>query len=248
MSPTGLPTKESVLDAARQLSGFAVRTPTLEFPVLNERVGARVLLKPEIFQITGSFKFRGAYNCLSRLSQDRRAKGVVAFSSGNHAQGIAAAAKLLGIPATIVMPQDAPPIKIERTAALGAEIIFYDRYTESREAIAVKLADEREATLVPSYDDAHIIAGQGTAALELFEDADRASVEISSLLIPCGGGGLTAGSALARDLKSPRTELFTVEPEGYDDHARSFVSGERETADTGQPRFVTPCWLPLQEK
>lgn len=244
MSPARLPTKENVLDAARQLSGIAVRTPTLEFPVLNERIGARVLLKPEIFQITGSFKFRGAYNCLSRLSEDQRTKGVVAFSSGNHAQGIAAAAKLLGIPATIVMPQDAPPIKIERTAALGAEIIFYDRYTESREAIAAKLADEREATLVPSYDDAHIIAGQGTAALELFQDAERAGVEISSLLIPCGGGGLTAGSALARDLKSPRTDLFTVEPEGYDDHARSFVSGARETADISQPSVCDALLAP----
>ena len=227
-----LPTKDDVIDAARQLSNVAVRTPVLEFPVLNERIGARVLLKPEIFQITGSFKFRGAWNRLSRLSGEQRTRGVVAFSSGNHAQGIAAAAKLLKIPATIIMPQDAPRIKIRRTRALGAEIIFYDRYAENREEISQTIALERGAVLVPSYDDPHIIAGQGTAALELFDDAAGRGVDIASLLVPCGGGGLAAGCALARDEKSPETGLFTVEPEGYDDHARSFASGTRQVADT----------------
>lgn len=227
----GLPTKEDVIAAARQLSGVAMRTPVLEFPVLNERIGTRVLLKPEIFQITGSFKFRGAWNRLSRLTDEEKAKGVVAFSSGNHAQGIAAAAGRLNISATIVMPRDAPAIKIERTEALGAEIIFYDRYTEDREKIAQTLAREEGAALVPSYDDPHIIAGQGTAALELFEDAGRMGTRIDRLLVPCGGGGLTAGCVLAREALSPGTDVFTVEPEGYDDHARSFASGARETAD-----------------
>lgn len=242
---SALPTEDDVIDAARQISGVAVKTPTLEFPVLNERVGARILLKSEIFQITGSFKFRGAWNRLSRLSEAQRAKGVVAFSSGNHAQGIAAAAKRLGIPATIVMPQDAPQIKIGRTQSLGADVIFYDRYTESREEIAKTFADKHGAVLVPSYDDRHIIAGQGTAALELFEDAARAGIEIGTLLVPCGGGGLTAGSALARDAKSPQTELFTVEPEGYDDHARSFASGTRETADTTRVSLCDALLAPM---
>lgn len=242
---SALPTEDDVLDAARQITGVAVKTPTLEFPVLNECIGTRILLKPEIFQITGSFKFRGAYNRLSRLSKAQRAKGVVAFSSGNHAQGIAAAAKLLGIPATIVMPQDAPQIKISRTQSLGAEIIFYDRYVENREEISRNLADKHGAVLVPSYDDPHIIAGQGTAALELFEDAARAGVEIGTLLIPCGGGGLAAGSALARAAKSPKTDLFTVEPEGYDDHARSFASGTRETADTTQVSLCDALLTPM---
>lgn len=245
---SALPTEDDVIDAARQISGVAVKTPTLEFPVLNERIGARILLKPEIFQITGSFKFRGAWNCLSRLSETQRAKGVVAFSSGNHAQGIAAAAKRLGIPATIVMPQDAPQIKINRTQSLGAKIIFYDRYTESREEISKTFADKHGAVLIPSYDDPHIIAGQGTAALELFEDAARAGIEVGTLLVPCGGGGLAAGSALARDAKSPQTGLFTVEPEGYDDHARSFASGTRETADTTRTSLCDALLAPMPGK
>lgn len=231
MAQVSLPTSDDVIDAARQMSGVAVRTPTLEFPVLNERAGCRVLLKPEIFQITGTFKFRGAWNRLSRLSRAQKAGGVVAFSSGNHAQGVAAAAHILGIPAIIVMPEDAPDLKIRRTRAWGAEIVFFDRYTQDRVAIAAGLAASNGGVLVPSYDDFHIIAGQGTAALELFEDAADRNIEISSLLIPCGGGGLTAGSVLARDVRSPKTDIFTVEPEGYDDHARSFVSGNRETAD-----------------
>lgn len=229
-----LPTGKDVLDAAARLSGVAVRTPTLEFPVLNERAGTRVLLKPEMFQITGTFKFRGAYNRLSRLSETEKPAGVVAFSSGNHAQGVAAAARILDVPALIVMPKDAPEIKIERTAALGAQIVFFDRYTEDREVIAARLAAESGAIVVPSYDDPHIIAGQGTAALELFEDAAARGITITSLLIPCGGGGLTAGSVLARDAISRETSIFTVEPEGYDDHARSFLSGKREIADVTQ--------------
>lgn len=229
-----LPTSEDVIEAATRLSGIAVRTPTLEFPVLNERIGTRVLLKPEIFQITGTFKFRGAYNRLSRLNAQEKPRGVVAFSSGNHAQGVAAAAKLLEVPATIVMPRDAPGIKIERTKALGAKIVFFDRYTEDRETIATDLAEQSGAVVVPSYDDPYIIAGQGTAALELFEDAAAENIPIPSLLIPCGGGGLTAGSVLARDSLSPQTSIFTVEPEGYDDHARSFISGNREKADVSQ--------------
>lgn len=239
------PTSDDVIEAAARLSGVAVRTPTLEFPVLNERVGTRVLLKPEIFQITGTFKFRGAYNRLSRLTAQEKPRGVVAFSSGNHAQGVAAAARLLEIPATIVMPQDAPSIKIERTKALGAKVVFFDRYTQDREAIAADLAEQIGAVVVPSYDDSDIIAGQGTAALELFEDAATKDISISSLLIPCGGGGLTAGSVLAREISSPQTSIFTVEPEGYDDHARSFASGKRETADVSQKSICDALLSPM---
>lgn len=233
-TPDNLPTSKDVIDAARQMFGIALNTPTLEFPALNERAGCRVLLKPEIFQITGTFKFRGAWNRLSRLPKDQKPRGVVAFSSGNHAQGVAAAAQKLGIPAVIVMPEDAPGIKIRRTRAWGAQIVFFDRYTQDREVIAADLIARNGGVLVPSYDDFHIIAGQGTAALELFDDAASRGIEISSLLIPCGGGGLTAGSVLARDVRSPKTDIFTVEPEGYDDHARSFISGNRETADVTQ--------------
>lgn len=240
-----LPTSDDVNEAAARLSGVAVRTPTLEFTVLNEQAGTRVLLKPEIFQITGTFKFRGAYNRLSRLTAQERPHGVVAFSSGNHAQGVAAAARLLEIPATIVMPQDAPAIKIERTRALGATVVFFDRYTEDREVIAADLASQTGAVVVPSYDDPHIIAGQGTAALELFEDAATRDISISSLLIPCGGGGLTAGSVLAQEALSPKTGIFTVEPEGYDDHARSFASGNRESADISQKSICDALLSPM---
>jgi threonine dehydratase len=231
------PLFNDVQDAADRLNGVAIRTPVLEHPALNEAVGGVILLKPETLQRTGSFKFRGAYNRLSRLNSAERAKGVVAWSSGNHAQGIAAAAKFVGTQATIVMPQDAPKTKIDRTIALGATIHFYDRYTEDREKIATNMARKTEAVLVPSYDDAHIIAGQGTAAMELFEDQSGTISSIGTidqLLIPCGGGGLTAGSVLARDGLSPSTNIFSIEPEFYDDHVKSYQSGKRETADITQ--------------
>lgn len=222
-------TAADVHDAARQIKGTAVRTPLLEYAALNERVGHRVLVKFEGAQHTGSFKFRGAYNRLSRIPADHKMAGVVAWSSGNHAQGVAAAARMLGIPATIVMPADAPAIKIANTRAYGAEVVPYDRYTQSREEIATRLADERGAILVPSFDDPYIIAGQGTAGLEILEQASEAGVAIGLVLVCCGGGGLVAGIATAVKATAPGVAIYSVEPRGFDDTARSLASGQRQT-------------------
>ncbi|NWK95993.1 pyridoxal-5'-phosphate-dependent protein [Sphingobium lactosutens] len=221
-------TIDDILDAARIIAPAAVRTPLLENAQLNERCGRRVLLKFEGAQHTGSFKFRGAYNRLARLDAAERASGVVAWSSGNHAQGVAAAARMLGMPATIVMPADAPAIKIANTRALGAEVVPYDRRTESREEIATELAQTRGATLVPSFDDPFIIAGQGTAGLEIIDQAAQAGAQVSQLLVCCGGGGLTAGIATAMKARAPHVDMHTVEPAGFDDTARSLRSGQRE--------------------
>jgi threonine dehydratase len=221
------PNAADVADAARLLDGVAVRTPLLRAHSL-ERGSGRVFLKCETFQHTGSFKFRGAYNCLARIPADRRAGGVVAYSSGNHAQGVAAAAKLLGMPAVIVMPRDAPVLKHERTAALGAEVVLYDRDRESREEIAGRMARERGATLVPPYDHPHVIAGQGTAGIEICEDLAKQSLAPDLVLVPASGGGLLAGIVLAVKERHPSARLIAVEPAGFDDHARSFASGSRE--------------------
>ncbi|KPH65322.1 MULTISPECIES: threonine ammonia-lyase [Novosphingobium] len=222
-----------VIDAADRIRGAAVRTPLLEFAPLNERLGHRALVKFEGAQHTGSFKFRGAYNRLSRIAAERRAAGVVAWSSGNHAQGVAAAARLLGIPATIVMPADAPAIKVANTRALGAQIVPYDRYTQSREEIATALANARGAVLVPSFDDPFVIAGQGTAGLEILEQAGEARAEIGRVLVCCGGGGLVAGIATAIKASAPQVEIYSVEPEAFDDTARSLASGHRESVPSG---------------
>lgn len=216
-----------VRDAARRLDGVAVRTPLMEFEPLNERAGRRVLVKFEGAQHTGSFKFRGAYNRLSRIEGPARAAGVVAWSSGNHAQGVAAAARRLGLPATVVMPRDAPAIKVANTRALGAAIVFYDRQTESREAIATALAAERGAVLVPSYDDPLVIAGQGTAGLELVEQARARGAAIGQVLVCCGGGGLAAGVATAVRNEVPDAAVYSVEPAAFDDTARSLAAGRR---------------------
>ncbi|MGE3144935.1 MAG: threonine/serine dehydratase [Pseudorhodoplanes sp.] len=223
-----LPTAADVAAAARTLAGIAVRTPLIASPVLDERLGARVFLKAETMQRMGAFKFRGAYNKLSAIPAGRRAGGVVAFSSGNHAQGVAAAARLLGMPAVIVMPADAPRPKRERTAALGAEVVLYDRDREDREAIARRIAGEREAVLVPPYDDPLIIAGQGTLGREIVEDLARLNLKPDIVVIGASGGGLAAGTALAIKDAAPATEIFTAEPDGFDDTARSFRSGRRE--------------------
>ena len=217
-----------VRDAAERIRGVAVRTPLLECAPLNERVGHRVLVKFEGAQHTGSFKFRGAYNRLSRIPDAQKLAGVVAWSSGNHAQGVAAAARLLGIPATVVMPADAPAIKVANTRTLGAEIVAYDRSTQSREDIAAALANERGAVLVPSFDDPHIIAGQGTAGLEILEQAAVAGATIGRVLVCCGGGGLVAGIATAIKDASPDVAIYSVEPQAFDDTARSLASGHRE--------------------
>lgn len=213
--------------AARRLAGKAAVTPLLENRLLNERVGGRVLIKPEILQVSGSFKFRGAYNRLSQLDAAQRAAGVVAWSSGNHAQGVAAAAAMLGIPATIVMPEDAPRLKIDNTRGYGAEVRLYDRWRESREEIAAGIAAQRGAVSVPPYDDPHIIAGQGTAGLELACQARDIGATLDAVLAPCSGGGLIAGTATAVRHLSPGTQVYSVEPAGFDDLARSLDAGER---------------------
>lgn len=217
--------------AAARLEGVAVHTPLLENRVLNERTGGRILLKAEGFQHSGSFKFRGAYNRLVHLNADERRRGIVAWSSGNHAQGVALAARMLDIPAAIVMPADAPAIKLANTRALGAEVVLYDRYRESREEIGEKLARERGATLVPSYDDFDIMAGQGTVGLEIVKDARQAGITPDAVIVPCSGGGLIAGVATAVKAKSPSTQVFSAEPAGFDDHARSLTAGEIRAND-----------------
>ena len=204
-------TAHDVAYAARIIAPAAIVTPLLENAALNALAGRRVFLKFEGAQHTGSFKFRGAYNRLARLNAVERAAGVVAWSSGNHAQGVAAAARLLGIPATIVMPVDAPAIKLANTRSLGAEVVTYDRHRESREAIATKLANDRGATIVPSFDDPHIIAGQGTAGLEILAQADAAGASVGQILVCCGGGGLTAGIATGVKAQSPATAMRTAE-------------------------------------
>jgi threonine dehydratase len=228
-----LPTFEDVQAAAARIAGHARRTPLLHGTPLDERTGGRILLKLETLQHTGSFKFRGAYNRLSQLDDAQRAAGVVAFSSGNHAQGVAAAARLLGIPATIVMPADAPTVKMRNTLALGAEIVEYDRLRESREAIAARLANERGAVLVPSFDDPDIIAGQGTVGLEIFEQATEVGLALDDVIVCTSGGGLVAGTALAIRALSPATRVWSAEPEGHDDHRRSLGSGRRESNAPG---------------
>ncbi len=223
-----VPTAADVDAAAQRLAGIALRTPLVTSPVLDAITGARVFLKAEILQRTGSFKFRGAYNKLSSIPAGDRAGGVVAFSSGNHAQGVAAAARLLGMPAVIVMPADAPRPKRERTAALGAEVVLYDRAREDRQAIARAIAEERRAALVPPYDDPLVIAGQGTTGREIVEDLSAQGLVPDVVAVTASGGGLIAGIALAVKARVPQARLLTAEPEGFDDHARSFRSGRRE--------------------
>jgi threonine dehydratase len=222
------PTSADVDAAASKLAGVALRTPLINSPVLDAAVGARVFLKAETLQRTGSFKFRGAYNKLSSIPQDRRSGGVVAYSSGNHAQGVAAAAKLLVMPAVIVMPSDAPRPKRERTAALGAEVVLYDRDKEDRAAIARDIAGQRGATLVPPFDDPFVIAGQGTAGREIVEDLAAMGLKPDVVVVGASGGGLIAGIALAVKARVPEAKFYTAEPEGFDDTARSFRSGRRE--------------------
>jgi threonine dehydratase len=223
-----LPTAADIAAAAARLKGVAVRTPLIHAPVLDERLGARVFLKAETLQRTGSFKFRGAYNKISQIPLERRAAGVVAYSSGNHAQGVAAAARLLGLRATIVMPSDAPRLKRARTEALGAEVIAYDRNKEDRAAIAARVVAERGATLVPPYDDPLIIAGQGTIGVEIVDDLAALGLAPDVVVVGASGGGLAAGISLGVKARVPTAKFYTVEPEGFDDTLRSFRSGRRE--------------------
>jgi threonine dehydratase len=227
------PDLKSVEDAARRLSGISIITPLLGSPDLDQIAGGKVLIKSENLQRTGSFKIRGAYNLMSRLTPAQAARGVVAWSSGNHAQGVAAAGSLLGIRTAIVMPEDAPRVKLENTRRLGGEAILYDRFSGDRETIAREVAAERGAELVPSYDHADIIAGQGTVGLEIMRQCADAGLTPDQVLIPCSGGGLIAGSAIAIKGIEARTSVHPVEPEGLDDTARSLGAGERLTNEPG---------------
>lgn len=218
-------TFDDVRDAARRLSGVAHRTPVLRSRTLDALVGAEIHLKCENFQRVGAFKFRGAYNALSRLSAQQLARGVAAYSSGNHAQAVALAARELGSRAVIVMPEDAPASKVAATAGYGAEIVSYDRYTGDRNALCRQLAEERGLTLIPPYDHPHVIAGQGTAALELIEETGP----LDALLAPVGGGGLMAGSALAATALAPGIRMIGVEPAAGDDTRRSLAAGHPVT-------------------
>jgi threonine dehydratase len=234
-----------VLAAQDRLQGFSVPTPLLRLEALEAQTNAQIWVKPECLQRTGSFKFRGAMNRLAALTPQERASGVVAFSSGNHAQGVAAAAKLLGMPATIVMPDDAPINKVARTKALGAEVVFYDRTTQDRIAIASALAHARGATLVPSYDDPYIIAGQGTAGLEMAQDCQKLGVVPDIFLCCTGGGGLIGGCSLALRAAFPAIEVIAVEPEHYDDVGRSLQAGRRLGIEGFAPTLCDALQTPM---
>ena len=228
MAAQKLPVFADIELAAKRIQGEAVLTPLLENVKLNALTGGRIFFKAECLQRTGSFKFRGAWNCISKLDPAVNKGGVVAFSSGNHAQGVAAAAQLRAIPALIVMPEDTPEIKKANTKSYGAEVVTYDRATESREEIANHYVAKRGAVLVPPFEHADIIAGQGTCGHEIVTELQGRGVALDDMLVNCSGGGLTAGIALAFAEKSPQTKVHSVEPEGFDDYARSLRSGVRE--------------------
>lgn len=230
-------TLADVEEAAARLKGVAAETSLIRFRNLDEVARGQVWIKPESLQETGSFKIRGAYNMMSRLSPEQAARGIVAWSSGNHAQGVAAAGSLLGIHAAIVMPEDAPKSKLGSTRRLGGEPILYDRYTGDREAIARELAARRGAELVPSYDHPDIVAGQGTVGLEIMRQCADRGVVPDQVLIACSGGGLSAGCAVAIRGVRPETAVHPVEPEGFDDTARSLAAGERRTNE-GHARSI----------
>ncbi|HZB89951.1 MAG TPA: threonine/serine dehydratase [Stellaceae bacterium] len=241
-----LPDIAAVRAAAARLDGRIVTTPLLESPLLNARLGLRLLVKAEPLQRTGSFKFRGAMNALLQLDAAQRRAGVVAFSSGNHAQGVAAAAQLLGIPAVIVMPADAPAIKVANTRGYGAEVVFYDRWRDSREAIGARIAAERGASLVPPYDDARVIAGQGTVAVELLAQARALGAGLDAVIVPAGGGGLVTGCALAISAESPTTKIYAAEPEAADDWRRSLAAGERLANDPAARSICDALLAPMR--
>jgi threonine dehydratase len=221
--PSLLPSFQDVLDAALRLEGIAHRTPVLQSASLNAQLQAQVFIKCENFQRMGAFKFRGGFNALAKLSQAQRQAGVVAYSSGNHAQAVALSARILGVPATIFMPHDASPAKLAATQGYGAEVIGYDRYTEDASAKALQLAHQKGLTFIPPFDHADVLAGQGTAALELFDEVG----ELDALFVCLGGGGLLSGSALAAKARSPHCKIYGVEPEAGNDTQQSFRKGER---------------------
>ncbi|HEY1151691.1 MAG TPA: threo-3-hydroxy-L-aspartate ammonia-lyase [Pseudoduganella sp.] len=222
------PTYADVVAAAGRIEGHAHRTPVLTSRTANEELGAEIFFKAENLQRMGAFKFRGAFNALSKFTPEQKKAGVVAFSSGNHAQAIALSARLMGIPATIIMPQDAPAAKVAATKGYGGNVVIYDRYKEDREQIGRELAQKHGLTLIPPYDHADVLAGQGTAAKELFEEVG----ELDYFFVPLGGGGLLSGSALATRALSPKCKLYGVEPEAGNDGQQSFRSGSIVHIDT----------------
>ncbi|MCE3274069.1 MAG: serine/threonine dehydratase [Ramlibacter sp.] len=228
MADTALPTYDDVIAAASRIAGHARHTPVMTSRILDEEFGAQVFFKCENLQRMGAFKFRGAFNALSKFTPAQRQAGVIAFSSGNHAQGIALSARMLGIPATILMPQDAPASKIDATRGYGAEVVIFDRFKDDREKLCRALAEQRGMTLIPPYDHADVLAGQGTAAKELFEEVGP----LDAFFVPLGGGGLLSGSALATRALSPACKLYGVEPEAGNDGQQSFRTGSIVHIDT----------------
>lgn len=231
MTSEALISADGVRRAANIIKGHAIRTPLIENEYLNEKIGGRIFLKAEMLQHCGSFKFRGAYNLISQLSSEERQRGIIAWSSGNHAQGVARAASLFGVRAAIVMPEDTPEIKAFNVRRYGAEIIPYDRYKDDREEIARQIQVERGMVLAPSYDHPLIMEGQGTLALEVAQDLREQNIELDDFVVCCGGGGLTAGCAtILRDV-SAQTNIWIAEPEGFAETKATLETGERHTAD-----------------
>ena len=237
-------TIDMIRAAAVRIKGHARRTPLLSSPLLDDIAGRKVYVKPECLQHTGSFKFRGGWSALSALDPKTRARGVIAFSSGNHAQGVALAAARHGTTSVIVMPVDAPQLKIENTRALGAQVILYDRDSEDRDEIGATLAKDRGLTLIKPFDEPMVIAGQGTTGLEIAQDANALGIKNADVLVCCGGGGLTSGIALALEADAPTLRVRPVEPDGFDDVARSLAAGaiQRNTATSGNicDAIITP--------
>ena len=225
------PVFEDILEAAGRIRSVCIVTPLLESHPLNERIGGRLLVKAEGLQRTGSFKLRGAYNRMSRLTEEELRRGVVAYSSGNHGQAVAAAARLLGTTAVIIMPEDTPRTKVDKTLSHGAEVVHYDRYREDRAAIGREVASSRGRVLIPPFEDPHVIAGAGTLGREIVMQASELGVDLDALLVCCSGGGLTAGCAIAVETMSPATQVYAVEPVAFDDTARSLAAGTRVTND-----------------
>jgi len=243
-----VPEYSDVQAAALRIAPWAVRTPLHESPELSARVGATVLLKLETLQRTGSFKFRGALNAILEIPERVRPNGVVAFSSGNHAQGVAAAAGLFGIPATIVMPSDAPAPKIAGPRRYGAKVVFYDRAKDDRESIARQIVERAGATMIEPFDNAMVVAGQGTTGLEIVSDTGARGLTLDAVLAPCGGGGLTTGVALALSGASPQTRMIAVEPQRFDGMGMSLVAGERKPAQGGPPSIADSLMAPMPGK
>jgi threonine dehydratase len=239
-----LPRIEDIEAAAKRLESVVVHTPLLESAALNKQLGGRLLVKAECLQRTGSFKLRGAYNRIAQLTAAERKRGVVAFSSGNHAQGVASAAAELKVRATIVMPRDAPAVKIANTRGFGAKVVLYDRFTESRETIAAEIADSQGSVVVPPFEDFHVVAGQGTCGLEIAAQAEAMGAKLDTVVAPASGGGLVAGIGVALADRSPRTKIVAAEPQGFDDLARSLKSGKRVENKPGKASICDALMSP----